>query len=102
MTRSQRNHSEMCEEKPVTNAMVKGSILSVVLFLNNCSPGWSVAGYDLNPQDSTKTNTVFTEIISQPDSLTHWYHPKIHHGDNWCYKHDTWENVKIIPGVVDE
>ena len=79
--------------------------LLVVLFLTtnfSCSSGWSIAGYELPPQDTTQTNTVFTEILSKPDSVTHWYHPKIHNGENWCYKHDKWENVKIIPGVVDE
>jgi len=78
----------------------KVCLVSFLFFLQNCSPGWAVAGYELSPSDSTKT--VFNEIISQPDSVTHWYHPKIHHGENWCYKHDQWENVKIIPGVVDE
>lgn len=67
----------------------------VLIFTNlSCSSGWSVAGYDISPSDTT--NTVFTEILSQPDSVKHWYQPKVYSGSNWCFRHNQWEDVRII------
>ena len=70
-------------------------LLAVLMLamLTSCSSGWSVAGYELTPQD-TSENTVFIEIMSS-DSVSHWYSDKIYHGDNWCYKHGIWEDVRI-------
>jgi|TARA_R110000823_G_C15613453_1_gene466765 hypothetical protein len=70
-------------------------LLAVLMLamLTSCSSGWSVAGYELTPQD-TSENTVFIEIVSS-DSVSHWYSDKIYHGDNWCYKHGIWEDVRI-------
>jgi len=67
-------------------------LLSIIM-LKSCSPGWSVAGYELSPSDTT-SNTVFVEIISS-DSISHWYSDRINHGDNWCYRHGEWELVRI-------
>ena len=63
-------------------------LLAVLMLamLTSCSSGWSVAGYELTPQD-TSENTVFIEIVSS-DSVSHWY-------SNWCYKHGIWEDVRI-------
>ena len=70
-------------------------LLAVLMLamLTSCSSGWAVAGYELTPQD-TSENTVFIEIVSS-DSVSHWYSDKIYHGDNWCYKHGIWEDVRI-------
>ena len=67
--------------------------LFLTLIVSSCSSGWSVANYELTPQDTT-TNTVFIEIISS-DSVSHWYSDRINHGDNWCYRHSEWEIVRI-------
>ena len=67
--------------------------LFFTLIVSSCSSGWSVAGYELTPQDTSR-NTVFIEIVSS-DSVSHWYSDKINHGDNWCYRHSIWENVRI-------
>tara|TARA_R110002020_G_scaffold123523_1_gene280060 strand:+ start:1011 stop:1256 length:246 start_codon:yes stop_codon:yes gene_type:complete len=67
--------------------------LFITLIVSSCSSGWSVAGYELTPQDTSR-NTVFIEIVSS-DSVSHWYSDKIYHGDNWCYRHGIWENVRI-------
>ena len=65
------------------------------LFLMNilgCSQGWSVGGIQITPQD-TVINTAFIEIMSH-DSIQHWYEPSIEMGDNYCYKHHIWEDVR--------
>ena len=58
----------------------------------SCSQGWAIAGVEITPSDTTK-NTVFIEIIDA-DSVEHWYHGKIYSDDNWCYKHEQYENVE--------
>ena len=74
-------------------------LIQVIIFLLNifanlnCSPGWSVAGHELTPSDTTE-NTVYIEIIAH-DSTNHWYADKVRHGDNWCFLHDQWEDVRI-------
>jgi len=67
--------------------------LFLMFILTNCSPGWSIAGYEINPSDTTK-NTVYIEIMAH-DSTQHWYVDKIRHGDNWCFLHNQWEDVKV-------
>lgn len=68
--------------------------LSFVLFA--CNGGWSVAGVDIFPSDSSYSN--FITIIDQ-DSIKHSYvrttaYGGIFTGDNWCYKHNQWEKVE--------
>tara|TARA_R110002033_G_scaffold148030_1_gene185256 strand:+ start:194 stop:439 length:246 start_codon:yes stop_codon:yes gene_type:complete len=67
--------------------------LFITLIVSSCSSGWSVGGYELTPQDTSR-NTVFIEIMSS-DSVSHWYSDRIYHGDNWCYRHSIWEDVRI-------
>ena len=68
------------------------SLLSMLTVIG-CSPGWRVAGYELNPKKEM-TNTVFIEIVAH-DSTMHWYADKIYHGDNYCILHNKWEEVKV-------
>ena len=71
-------------------------VITFLLFIFtslNCSSGWSVAGYEISPGDTT-ANTVFIEIIAQ-DSTMHWYAGKLYHGDNYCMLHNKWEQVRI-------
>ena len=65
--------------------------LLFTLTMTSCSSGWSVANYELTPQDTT-VNTVFMEITSS-DSVVHWYSGRVYDGSNWCYRHDDWEEV---------
>ena len=64
-------------------------LLSTSLNLN-CSNGWSVAGFELTPSDTT--NTVFIEIMDT-DSVMHYYHYKIYNTSNWCYLHQEFEDI---------
>jgi len=65
----------------------------ILMWLINCSQGWSISGIELTPSDTTK-NTVFLEIVDA-DSVVHWYHGNLRDYDNWCYKHEQMEEVKI-------
>ncbi len=56
-----------------------------------CSHGWSVAGYEITPQD-TVTNTVFIEVMGV-DSVLHYYHGKVYETSNWCWIHHQLEDV---------
>lgn len=58
----------------------------------SCSQGWTVAGLEITPSDTTK-NTVFIEIIDA-DSVEHWYHGRINSDDNWCYRHEQYEYIE--------
>jgi len=55
-----------------------------------CSHGWSVAGYEITPQD-TVTNTVFIEVMI--DSVLHYYHGRVYEESNWCWIHHQFEDV---------
>ena len=71
-------------------------ILGGLVILGSCNGGWSVAGLDISSSDSLYTD--FMIIIDQ-DSVQHWYerttvYGGILIGDNWCYKHNQWENVE--------
>jgi len=74
--------------------MLKNYILALlfILFLTSffgCNGGWSVGGYHLTDSDST----VFHQIKDHTDEV-HWYR-KIIEGENWCYKHEEYENVEV-------
>ena len=56
-----------------------------------CSHGWSVAGYEITPQD-TVTNTVFIEVVGI-DSVLHYYHGRVYEESNWCWIHHQFEDV---------
>ncbi len=69
-------------------------VLLIFLLLTSCgSQGWVVANLPLTPSD-TVTNSVFIEVMDV-DSVTHWYHGKIYEESNYCYKHDSFEDIKI-------
>ena len=74
-------------------------LVQVIIFLLsmsmliNCNQGWSVAGIELSPSDTTN-NTVFIEVISH-DSTVHWYTGNISDGNNWCFKHGEMEDVRV-------
>ena len=61
--------------------------------ITSCSQGWTIAGVEVTPSDTTK-NTVFIEIIDT-DSTVHWFHARIYKDLNWCYAHNEWEEVEV-------
>jgi len=68
--------------------------LMIFLLVTGCgSQGWVVANLPLDQED-THINTVFTEIVDV-DSVVHWFHGSISDYDNWCYKHQRLEKVKV-------
>tara|TARA_R100001443_G_scaffold256_2_gene992 strand:+ start:782 stop:1057 length:276 start_codon:yes stop_codon:yes gene_type:complete len=72
------------------------SILLIVMTLSSCNGGWAIAGVDISPTDSIKTDFM---IITDQDSTKHWYirttiQGGILVGDNWCHRHERWEKVE--------
>tara|TARA_R100001594_G_scaffold98976_1_gene133511 strand:+ start:200 stop:475 length:276 start_codon:yes stop_codon:yes gene_type:complete len=72
------------------------SILLIVMTLSSCNGGWTIAGVDISPTDSIKTDFM---IITDQDSTKHWYirtttEGGILVGDNWCHRHERWEKVE--------
>ena len=68
-------------------------LLSIIIIQSCGSQGWIVASIPVTPQ-ATVTNTVFIEIMDA-DSVVHWFHGRISDYDNWCYKHQRIEEVKV-------
>ena len=67
--------------------------LMIFLSLTGCgNQGWIIANIPLDQE--TNTNTVFIEIVDS-DSVIHWYHGRIYKEFNYCYKHESYEDVKI-------
>ena len=69
-------------------------VMGLLLFMGitgGCSHGWSVAGYEITPQD-TVTNTVFIEVMGI-DSVLHYYHGRVYEELNWCWIHHQFEDV---------
>jgi len=71
-------------------------VLGGLVLLGSCNNGWSVANIDISSSDSLYAD--FMIIIDQ-DSVQHWYarttaYGGILVGDNWCHRHDQWENVE--------
>jgi hypothetical protein len=62
----------------------------IVIFFTSCSNS-ILLGSQVKP-DSTHYSTIFNEITDQ-DSLVHWY-TNIYEGNNWCYYHHQYEEVK--------
>tara|TARA_R100000655_G_scaffold44023_1_gene80618 strand:- start:200 stop:466 length:267 start_codon:yes stop_codon:yes gene_type:complete len=67
------------------------AILLVVMTFTGCRGGWAIAGLEINPSDSVEVSYL---VIIDQDSSQHWYQPSIEIGDNYCYKHHIWEDVR--------
>ena len=88
----------MSHKKDETALRDIGIILGIFLLLFlllvpiGCNAnGWAIAGYELNPSDSSN---IFVSLYDQ-DSTQHSYkRPVALGGDNWCYKHELWEMVR--------
>jgi hypothetical protein len=71
-------------------------LLGIITTFSGCNGNWIVAGIDISPADSITTDFM---IISDQDSIKHWYirtteEGGILVGDNWCHRHNQWENVE--------
>ena len=66
-------------------------ILGIIITISGCKSGWSVGGLEISPSDSVHIDYL---IIIDQDSTQHWYKPSIEIGDNYCYKHHIWEDVR--------
>ena len=67
------------------------AILLIVMTFTGCQGGWAIAGLEINPSDSVEVSYL---VIIDQDSSQHWYEPSIKIGDNYCYKHHIWEDVR--------
>tara|TARA_R100001440_G_scaffold10956_1_gene19799 strand:- start:13 stop:279 length:267 start_codon:yes stop_codon:yes gene_type:complete len=65
--------------------------LLLITTLSGCNGGWSIGNLDISPSDSIYIDYL---IIVDQDSSHHWYKPNIEIGDNYCYKHHIWEDVR--------
>ena len=52
-------------------------------------------------KESDHDNTVFDDIIAVNDSTKHQY-VSVREGDNWCWLHNNWENVRIVSSKIKE
>ena len=72
-------------------------VLMVVLSFSGCKAGWSIGNLDVSPSDSVHIDYL---VITDQDSTQHLYRPSIGDGilvgDNYCYKHNIWEDVRKI------
>ena len=66
-------------------------ILVIITTITGCKSGWSVGGLQISPSDSVHIDYL---VIIDQDSSQHWYEPSIEIGDNYCYKHHIWEDVR--------
>lgn len=75
----------------ILKLLIRVMIFLLFITMTGCARGWSVAGYQITPQD-TVSNTVFIEIMGT-DSVVHYYHGKVYTKSNWCWKHHQFEDV---------
>jgi len=71
-------------------------ILIIITTITGCNSGWSIGNLDISPSDSVHINYL---VITDQDSSQHWYvsntvNNGITVGENYCYKHNIWENVR--------
>ena len=66
-------------------------ILGIITTISGCKGNWSVGGLQISPSDSVHIDYL---VIVDQDSSQHWYEPSIEIGDNYCYKHHIWEDVR--------
>ena len=66
------------------------TILTVSIL--TCSSNWSIAGYELSPQDTTAFQW---KAIVDSNAVQHLYADSVINGDNYCHYHG-WEHVQAI------
>jgi len=66
-------------------------ILGIITTVSGCNSGLSVGGLEISPSDSVEISYL---VIVDQDSSQHWYRQSIEIGDNYCYKHHSWEDVR--------
>ena len=70
-------------------------ILGMITTVSGCKSGWIIGGLEVSPSDSVHIDYL---VITDQDSTQHLYIPSIGDGivvgDNYCYKHNIWEDVR--------
>ena len=71
-------------------------VIFSIFILSACNGGWSVAGIDISPSDTLRTDFM---IITDQDSVKHWFvrttvDGGILVGDNCGHRHEQWEKVE--------
>jgi len=50
--------------------------------------------------DSDHNVSVFDDIVAVNDSTKHQY-VNVREGENWCWLHNRWENVRIVHSSLE-
>ena len=79
------------DKKDLIKVVLIVTIIFAVFILSACRSGWSIGGLEISPSDSIYIDYL---VIVDQDSFQHWYDPSIEIGDNYCYKHHIWEDVR--------
>ena len=84
------------DKKDLIKVVLIVTIIFAIFILSACNGGWSVAGIDISPSDTLRTDFM---IITDQDSVKHWFvrtteDGGILAGDNWCHRHEQWEKVE--------
>jgi hypothetical protein len=84
------------DKKDLIKVILAVVVIFSIFILSACNGGWSVAGIDISPSDTLRTDFM---IITDQDSVKHWYvrttvDGGILVGDNWCHRHEQWEKVE--------
>lgn len=96
MTRKRRKRSGTIKKHQGERGMVKLCLLIVFIFaFTGCSRGWSIAGYELSPSDTTH---IEINIVDQDSTWHTFRQPVVLNYDNWCYRHNIYEVVETKDG----
>jgi hypothetical protein len=84
------------DKKDLIKVILAVVVIFSIFILSACNGGWSVAGIDISPSDTLRTDFM---IITDQDSVKHWFvrttvDGGILVGDNWCHRHERWEKVE--------
>ena len=84
------------DKKDLLKVILAVVVIFSIFILSACNGGGSVAGIDISPSDTLRTDFM---IITDQDSVKHWYvrttvDGGILVGDNWCHRHEQWEKVE--------
>ena len=84
------------DKKDLIKVILAVIVIFSIFILSACNGGWSVAGIDISPSDTLRTDFM---IITDQDSVKHWFvrttvDGGILVGDNWCHRHEQWEKVE--------
>ena len=84
------------DKKDLIKVILAVVVIFSIFILSACNGGWSVAGIDISPSDTLRTDFM---IITDQVSVKLWFVRTsvgggILVGDNWCHRHEQWEKVE--------